>query len=496
MNLKNYNWPLILLVTALLSLAGCKSDSMVVADSGVGGDSQVFDADGDDIPDNEDSCPNTINEGVDADSDGIDDACDSEITSNDTDGDGILNDVDNCPMTPNKGQKNTDSDLFGDACDADDDGDGVEDSQDNCPLVFNDSQADRDGDGTGDSCDIDADNDGVDDKVENPNGSFSLISSSEGGDNCPLEPNGPAQDSIEGVGNQTDSDDDGIGDACDPDSGVDSDGDGIVTGDNCPDVFNPGQENTDEDFANGDGLGDACDVDMDADGVNDKVDLGLGNFESISPTLGGDNCPYIPNGAAEADVAGVGNQTDTDGDNIGDACDAVNNALYQCGINGEQYTPMLASDSDIQASAQLDSSGCLVNELLGTLTCNVENPENVVNLPLTDFATMSNTSLLSAILNPLGLASEVRLNVAANSGFAYPGANVVGVAFEESDALLELDLQGGDIAVRTLLNNEVVQDSADVSELGLDLLGLSGLIDTEETPFLVFQTSKEGLNNC
>ncbi|WP_375176468.1 thrombospondin type 3 repeat-containing protein [Marinobacter mobilis] len=316
----------------------------------------------------------------------------------------------------------------------------------------------------------------MDDKVDNGDGTFSPKAPADGGDNCPLEPNA----------GQTDTDGDGIGDACetDPLTGPDPDGDGIVTGDNCPDTANPDQSDTD-----GDTVGDACDVDMDDDGVNDKVDLGFGNFTTRSVALGGDNCPFVKNGAAEAGIAGVGNQTDSDGDNLGDACDAVNNALFQCGISGEQYTPMLASDTDILATAQADTSDCLGSELLGTLTCGVENPENVVNLPLTDFATMSNTSLLDFLLNPLGLPSVVRLNVAATSGFAYPAANVIGVAFEESASLLELDLQGGDIAVRTLLNGEVVQDSADISGVGLDLLGLSGLFDTEETSFLIFQTA-------
>ncbi|MBD3641299.1 MAG: thrombospondin type 3 repeat-containing protein [Marinobacter sp.] len=478
MRLNKYNWPLILLVTSLLSLAGCKSDSMVVSDSGVGGDSQVFDADGDGIPDNEDSCPNTINDGVDADADGIDDACDPEISNDqDFDNDGVLNSNDNCPRTPNADQSNIDADLKGDVCDTDADGDGVQDKQgsgdgvftdldptvegnDNCPLVPNPDQANRDGTGPGDACDTDADGDGVDDKVDNGDGTFSPkdpLDPTDPGDNCPLEPN-----------DQTDTDGDGIGDACETGglNPVDADGDGVVSGDNCPDVANPSQSDLD-----GDTVGDACDTDQDGDTVDDKYPL---TFLAIPVELGGDNCPSVQNTE----------QVDTDGDNIGDACDAVDNSTYQCGISGEQYEPMLASDPVIAATAEFDSNECLLSGL-GSLTCNVENPENVVELPLTDFATISNTSLLGVLI-----PSEVRLNVAATSGFAYPGANVVGVAFNETSELLQLDLLGGDIAVRTLLDGVVQEDSGGGLNADLDLLGLSGVIDGNETTFLILQTSK------
>jgi len=449
-------------------------------EQGDGGTGGAVDADGDGIPDNEDSCPNTVNDGVDADNDGIDDACDTEITSDDVDSDGVLNSEDNCPAVANPDQKNTDSDLYGDACDIDSDGDGVEDTVDNCPLVFNESQADRDDDGQGDVCDVDADGDGVNDKSFNSeDGSYVIkdpLNEADPGDNCPLEPNKE----------QVDADGNGVGDACETGIGsVDSDGDGVVTGDNCPNTANPDQADLD-----GDGVGDACDVDMDGDQVNDKVDLLAGNFTSLSTTLGGDNCPSVPNGPEQEGIDGVGNQTDSDGDNIGDACDAVDNARYECGVDGQQYSPMLASDPEILATAEVDTSECLVNNL-GELVCGVENPENVVNDELSDFAVMSNdVTLLGPLLELLGLPSELKLNVAVGSGYVYPKDNVVGVAFDSSESLLELDLQGGDIQVRTLLNGEVVQDSNDISGAGLDLLGLSGFFESEETNYLIFQTAE------
>jgi hypothetical protein len=129
---------------------------------------------------------------LDADSDGLGDACDGcpADPDNDIDSDTVCGEIDNCPAEPNLAQTDTDTDSLGDACD-------------NCPTAANPGQEDADSDGDGDLCDPctfdpynDLDSDGVcgdtDNCPDHANATQIDSDSDDHGDACDCQPADPA----------------------------------------------------------------------------------------------------------------------------------------------------------------------------------------------------------------------------------------------------------------------------------------------------------------
>jgi hypothetical protein len=255
----------------------------------------------------------------------------------DSDLDGVDDDVDVCPGSDD----NVDSDN-----------DGTPDGCDACPF---DADNDADGDGVcgdvdvclGDDASGDSDGDGLCDDLDPCVGSSNSDADGDGicdeGDLCFGD---------DASGN---SDGDGVCDDLDvcqgDDASGDSDGDGYCDDtDVC--VFDPDNDvdqdglcagedncpfnaNADQTDTDGDGAGDACDDDSDNDGVIDGVD----------------NCPFDANPGQE----------DADGDGVGDACDDDSDGD---GVSDDQDNCSGTAPGDV-----VDAVGCSITQL-----CPCENP--------------------------------------------------------------------------------------------------------------------------
>jgi hypothetical protein len=179
----------------------------------------------------------------------------------DSDVDGVPDSRDNCPDAYNPDQFDSDGDGIGDACD-------------NCRTTLNPDQADADGDGVGDACDQCP----SDPNKVNPGacgcGVPDVDTDGDGTpdchDSCPFDPNKIAPGQC-GCGQpDTDSDGDGVADcndACPNDPNQITPGIcgcGIIPidsdGDRIPDCHDncPTTYNPDQSDSDGDGVGDAC----------------------------------------------------------------------------------------------------------------------------------------------------------------------------------------------------------------------------------------------
>ncbi len=178
-----------------------------------------------------------------------------------------------------------------------------------------------------------------------------------------------------------DLDGDGVADVSDNCLGLFNpsqlDGDGDDVGDlcdNCSTVANPGQADAD-----GDGVGDLCDIcegfddsiDSDLDGVPDGCDICVGHDDLADADLDSipdscDNCPDTPNT----------DQIDSNGNDVGDACDYIcgdvnNDAIPNVGdavylINfvfkgGPAPDPIEAGDANCDGLANVGDAVYMIN---------------------------------------------------------------------------------------------------------------------------------------
>ncbi len=150
----------------------------------------------------------------------------------------------------------------------------------------------------------------------------------------------------------TDSDSDGVGDSLDPCSGspnVDSDGDGVCDSD---DVCATDPEDLDEDNDGACDVDDLCvgvsNTDADGDNICDDLDACAGNDAS-----GDSDGDLICNEADNCPDDANADQSDTDGDGLGDACEADTD---NDGVADEDDNCPDAPNSD-QSDLDVDGSG-------------------------------------------------------------------------------------------------------------------------------------------
>jgi RHS repeat-associated protein len=333
----------------------------------------------------------------------------------DTDLDGILDydpvtnlRKDNCRLTFNPDQKDTDGDLYGDACDNCKEPNGKVQGQ----VDANDNQLDADGDGVGDLCDNCKTN--YNPRVKIPNALTAVIELA-----------------------QPDTDADGIGDACD----------------NCVKKANSNQLDSDQD-----GIGDICEGDDQGVGevaivtspvengrvVGDKnyelsnhlgnvlsviTDRKLGNINSskliFSNDFSNDIKPWEPSSGAKATLDNgrlrVETRTNLNGANGYYNLQKDKTYFISLDIDKTKYTPLLQFGiwkGTTSEYTTIRSSGGTVNvsftpKTTGTYRLNLRgiyslpNPRGIVDIFYIDNVTIYDTTATAGIPSFAGLLPDV-----------------------------------------------------------------------------------------
>ena len=255
------------------------------------------------------------------------DGCSVLCEAPDRDDDGVLDVDDNCPDEPNPDQDDLDSDGIGDICDDDRDGDGLTNEEEESDTETDPDDPDTDGDGVEDGVEVGDDDstDPLDPDSDDDglcDGPESVVDVCEGGEDMDAD---GIVDEGETDPNNEDTDDGGVDDGTevlvdgtDPLVGADDDSDG----DGIADVDDTCVDtpNPDQSDIDGDGIGDDCDDDKDGDGLTDDEEAEIGT-DPLNPDTDGDG---IDDGTEVGDEDPTDPlNPDTDGDRLCDGPEDV-----------------------------------------------------------------------------------------------------------------------------------------------------------------------------